>query len=148
MGKRASNNTEGESLHKKRKNTPTINHDQLEQEGEAEGEAQGQGEDLFVLDSNPSLVPLESAYLLIRDTPLQEQSTLSQREQEEMLIFAREIGVHESDESNDEEEEEEQEGEEEEGVAEVVESKIYDDPYKLEQAIQGKITDDSAAKVD
>lgn len=94
---------------------------------------------LFVLDSTPSAVPTESLYTV------QDGSTVSlaaqEQEDEEMRIFAIEVAPSDDDLLEDEDEEEDIQ------EVNVVAMAVYDNPQELEQAIKGKITDDSAAKV-
>lgn len=94
---------------------------------------------LFVLDATPSTVPTESLYTATADP----HATLDAQEQEDedMRIFAIEVAPSDEDLLDDDDEEEDSR------EINVVDMAVYDNPHELEQAIKGKITDDSAAKV-
>lgn len=120
--------------------------------------------DLFIMDATPSAVPASKSYieasmtsptkptvganavvLEILEVEKVEQKengaevkTAEEVEAEEMRIFAAEVAM-DSDESDDDDDDDDDEDDDEEV--------IFDDPKTLQQAIQGKITDDSAAKV-
>lgn len=123
---------------------------EVDDEGLEEGEIDGDFSDLFMVDTTPSIVAPSIAYVdsaLISPTklgkdgePIEDEPalfTLADFDQEEadMLAFADEVAMSESD-SEEESDEEDDEVEQ-----------LYDDPDTLKRAIAGKITDDSAAKV-
>ena len=93
---------------------------------------------LFVLDATPSAVPTEAAYASTApvDAPPAPLSPAAQ-EEEEMRIFAFEVADSDPELLDDEDDDDD--------LSPIM--AVYDNPHELEQAIQGKITDDSAAKV-
>lgn len=108
------------------------------------------------MDLTPSAVPKDVAFIdsavLISPTkaPIVEkvveeitvELTGQAKEDEEMRLFAQEVAMDSQLEDDDEEVEDDDEEEEDDD-----EAVLYDDPKTLEKAIQGKIVDDSAAKV-
>ncbi|ORY90181.1 hypothetical protein BCR35DRAFT_134429 [Leucosporidium creatinivorum] len=123
-----------------------------------EGEIQGDFNDLFFMDSTPSVIPAETAYVesaqdspvkagaVEGETKMEEKARLLAQEEEDMRIFANEVAMTESedDDSDDDEEDEEDDGPRPLPYAEDM---LYEDEEALQEAIRGKIIDDSAAKV-
>lgn len=124
---------------------------EIDDEGLEEGEIDGDFSDLFMVDTTPSIVAPSIAYVdsaLISPTKLGKDGeviedepslfTLADLDQDEadMLAFADEVAMSESDSEEESEEEDDDDVEQ-----------LYDDPDTLKRAIAGKITDDSAAKV-
>lgn len=111
-----------------------------EEEGEIDEFA-----DLFMVDLTPSAVLPDPTEVIEEEAGLEawkevekEQQSALEKEEAQMRAFASEVADSDEDDSDDEDEDEE------ETVADVP---VYDDPEALQKAIQGKIVDDSAAKV-
>ncbi|KAK4705833.1 hypothetical protein P7C70_g365, partial [Phenoliferia sp. Uapishka_3] len=116
-------------------------------EGEQEDGQIDEFEGLIMIDTAPSAVRIEDPVEPEEELSKQEQEaradrlqqTALEKEEEAMRAFAQEVADSEASDSGDEEDENEDEVR--------VEMAVYDDPDALQKAIQGKITDDSAAKV-
>jgi hypothetical protein len=114
--------------------------------------------DLFVMDSTPSAVPAGLSYVMAAmESPSKASTSNEILEVHEVQVDLVEKVVVTRTEENDEDEAmrifasevmdtDEEEGEDED-EDDGKEEMIFDDPKTLQRAIQGKITDDSAAKV-
>lgn len=129
-------------------------------ESKEEGEIQGDFNDLFFMDSTPSVIPAETAFVeaaqespvkagaVEGETKMEEKARLLAQEEEDMRIFANEVAMTDSEE-DDSEDDDDDDDDEEEGPRPLpyAEDMLYEDEEALQEAIRGKIIDDSAAKV-
>jgi hypothetical protein len=127
-------------------------------ESKEEGEVQGDFNDLFFMDSEPSVIPAEAAFVeaaqespvktgaVEGETKMEERARLLAEEEEDMRIFANEVAMTDSEE---EDSEEDGDDDEDDGPRPLpyAEDMLYEDEEALQEAIRGKIIDDSAAKV-
>lgn len=132
-----------------------------DEEGQEEGEIQGDFNDLFFMDSTPSVIPAETAYVeaaqespvkagaVQGETKMEEKARLLAQEEEDMRIFANEVAATDSEEEDSDDDEDDEEDDEDDGPRPLpyAEDMLYEDEEALQEAIRGKIVDDSAAKV-
>lgn len=133
--------------------------DELELSEKEDGEVvEGDFSDLFFMDSAPSAVPAEAAFVedvvgesgvaaeVKGETEMARLARERAQEEEDMKVFANEVAMERSSDDSEEESDEE----DEEGGPKAMpyaEDVMYEDEEALQAAIRGKIVDDSAAKV-